>query len=431
MNWKEKYADKIVSLEEAMSHINYNDRVMPGCFGAEPCYLVQGLADAAPKIGKVRVIHAGNIGPEPHLQPGMEKWVDFTCLMAVPISRAAMDEKRADYLAQYFHQWPRLIRSEQMHINVGLIQLSEPNEDGICSFGVSADYGAYLPEVADITIAQINSEVPWIESNTTSLDNVDYLVIQDEPLVELKDSFPGEKEKKIAEYVLPLIQDGACLQIGRGKLPDYVMSQLMDRKDLSIHSEMISDGVMKLMEAGVVTNKYKKVHPGKTVCSMVCGSAELYKWVDHNSDVEVLPVDFTNDPFVIAQNDNVVSINSALQIDLQGQIVCDMIGPRQFTGVGGFTDFVRGSQASKGGKSIVAFASTANKGQVSRIVPYVSYGSCPAATRFDVNYVVTEYGAVQLWGKTVRERAKLLISIAHPDFREELTKQAYEMGLLW
>ncbi len=432
MDWKEKYADKIVSVEEAMSHIRKGEHVVPGCFGAEPCYLMQGLTDAAPKIGGVKVSHGGHVGPEPHLEPGMEKWIKFQCLMAVPKSRAALDEHRADYLPCYFHLWPRLLgKGGPQQVDVALIQVTEPDENGMCSFGVSADYTCYLPDIARITIAQVNKNMPYIKGNTVPVDRLDYLVIKDEPLVILSDSFAGEKEKAIAKYVVPLIEDGACLQLGRGKLPDYVLNELMDRKDLGIHSEMISDGVMKLMKAGVITNANKQFHPGKTVCSMICGSEELYKWSDRNDDIEVLPVDVTNDPFTIAQNDNVVSLNSALQIDLTGQIVCDMIGPRQFTGVGGFTDFVRGAQESKGGKSIVAFASTANKGTISRIVPHISDGSAAAATRFDVNYVVTEYGVAQLWGRTVRERVKAIISIAHPDFRDELTKAAYDMGYLW
>lgn len=431
MDWKKKYADKIVSVEEAMSHIRPGENVVPADFCAEPEYLMKGLAEAAPHLGGIRVTTPGNVGSEPHLQPGMEKYIDINTLCCVPVTRQAILDSRSTYTPCYFHQWPKLLaKGGPQAVDVALISLSEPNEEGICSFGVSADYTCYLPDNARITIAQVNKNVPWLESNTVSLDKIDYLVLHDEPLVVLQDSVPGPKEEAIARNVLPLIEDGACLQIGRGKLPDYVMSQLMDRKDLSIHSEMISDGVMKLMKAGVVTNKNKKVKPGKTVCSMIAGSAELYEWVDHNPDIEILPVDFTNDPFVIAQNDNVISLNSGIEVDLLGQVVCDMIGPKQYTGVGGFTDFVRGAQESRNGKVIIAFSAAAAGGKVSRIVPHITDGAAAGALRWDANYVVTEYGVAQLWGRSNAERVEQLIGIAHPDFRDELRQAAIDRHLL-
>ena len=432
MDWKEKYADKIVSADEAVSHIKGGELVVPADFCAEPCHLMQALADNAEKIGGVRVSHGGNVGPEPHIAPGMERFIDFDCLCAVPLSRAALDEHRADYVPSHFHQWPRLLgKGGPMQMDVALIQLSEPNEDGICSFGVSSDYTCYMPDIARLTIAQINRNVPWMDGNTVSLDKIDYLVVQDEPLVELTDSVAGAKEEAIAKHVLPLIKDGDCLQIGRGKLPDYVMSKLTDRKHLGIHSEMISDGVMRLMQAGAVDNSRKQIDTGKTVCSMVAGSAELYRWVSRNPEIAIKPVDYVNNPAVIAQNDNVVSLNSILEIDLQGQAVCDMMGPRQYTGIGGFADFVRGASESKGGRTILAFASSAAHGAVSRIVPTITPGACVASTRWDTNYVVTEYGVAQLWGKSVRERAEAMISIAHPDFRDYLRQEAMNLGLIW
>lgn len=432
MNWKEAYAAKIVSAEEAMSHIKTGDLVIPGDFCAEPVYLMQKLTERAMELDGIRVSHGGNVGPEPHLDPGMEKYIDFNCLCAVPKSRKAIAECRADFTPCFFHQWPRLMeKGGPIEPDVALIQISEPNEDGIASLGVSADFTCYLPELADLVIAQVNRNMPFMASNTISMDKIDYLVLQDEPLVELTDSAAGAKEDAIARYVVPLIDDGACLQIGRGKLPDHVMGLLTDKKDLGIHSEMISDGVMKLMKAGVVTNKYKKVHPGKTVCSMIAGSAEFYQWVNNAPDVEVLPVDYTNDPFVIAQNDNVISLNSGIEVDLLGQVVADTIGTRQYTGIGGFTDFVRGARASKNGKTIVAFSSTSGDGKTSRIVPHITPGAAVAATRYDVDYIVTEYGVAQLWGKTNRERVEALIAIAHPDFRDALRSYAKEVKLLW
>ena len=432
MNWKQKYAHKIMPVDEAMRHIRAGENIIPGDFCAEPEYLLHGLVNNAGDIGGVRVTHGGNVGSEPHLAPEMKDLIHFNCLCAVPVSARAIEECRADYVPCYFHQWPKLIgKGGPQQCDVAFLQVSEPNEEGICSLGVSSDFTYYLADIARLTIAQVNKHVPWMEDNTISIDKLDCLVLHDEPLVELKDSFAGPKEEAIAQYVLPLIEDGACLQIGRGKLPDYVMGKLIDRKHLGIHSEMISDGVMKLMEAGAVDNSLKKVLPGKTVCSMLAGSAELYRWADRNPNIALMPVDFTNDPFVIAQNDNVVSLNSAIEIDLLGQAVCDMIGPRQFTGVGGFTDFVRGAQRSKGGRTILAFSATSSNGKTSRIVPHVTYGAAVAATRWDTDYVVTEYGIAQLWGKSNRERVEQLINIAHPDFRDELRREAVERKLLW
>ena len=432
MDWKKRYADRIVSAKEAINHIQPGDMVVPADFCAEPVHLMQTLADEAPHLGGIRVSHGGNVGPEPHIDPGMERYVEFDCLCAVPKSRQALDEKRGDYVPCHFHMWPRLLGTGgPLQMDVALLQVSEPNENGEVSFGVSSDYTCYMPDVARLSIAQINKNVPWMDGNTCSLDKFDFLVLKDEPIVELLDSVAGEKEKAIAKFVLPLIKDGDCLQIGRGKLPDYVMNLLTDRKHLGIHSEMISDGVMRLMQSGAVDNTMKNIDKGKTVCSMVAGSAELYKWVSHNPQISIKPVDYVNDPCVIRQNDNVVSLNSILEIDLQGQAVCDMMGPRQFTGIGGFGDFVRGAAESKGGRTILAFASSAKGDTISRIVPTITPGACVASTRWDTNYVVTEYGVAQLWGKSVRQRAEELIAIAHPNFRESLRRSAMDMGLIW
>lgn len=430
MDWKERYADKIVPVEQAMKVIRDEDTVIPGDFCAEPVYLLEAMTKRAQELTRIHILHGGNIGPEPHLAPGMEKHIQFSCLCAVPVSRKALAEKRADFLPCYFHEWPRLFR-EKTRPDVALIQVTEPDENGIVSMGPSGDFTAYLPSLAKATIAQVNRNLPFIKSNTISVDQIDYLVPHDEPMLELMDSFPGEVEKEIAHNVTPLIHDGDCLQIGRGKLPDYVMTQLTDHKDLGIHTEMFSDGAMKLVQAGAINNSRKQFHPGKVVCSFIGGSRELYQWVSGNDCIDLLSVDIVNDPFVIAQNDNVVSLNSAIEVDLLGQAVADMIGDRQYTGVGGFTDFVRGAGASKGGRSIIAFASTSKDGKTSRIVPHVTEGAAVAATRYDVHYVVTEYGVAQLWGKTNRERVKALIAIAHPKFRDSLREYAIEKGLLW
>ncbi|MDO4648067.1 MAG: acetyl-CoA hydrolase/transferase C-terminal domain-containing protein [Eubacteriales bacterium] len=432
MSWREAYKEKIVSVEEAMEHIKEGDLIIPGDFCAEPVYLIDAMTKRAQEIGGkgIRIAHGGSVGPEPHLEPGMEKYIHFTCLCAVPKSRTALQECRVDFMPVYFHQWPKLFRTA-LKPNVALIEISEPDEKGFASLGVSCDYTCYLPEYADVVIAQVNKNMPYVDRNLVNMEKIDFVVPHDEPVVELTDSFAGEKEKAIAKNIVPLIHDGDCLQLGRGKLPDYVMTQLGDKKDLGIHSEMISDGALRLIRQGVITNSKKKFYQGQTVCAMLAGSADLYKWAEHNPELQLLPVDIVNDPKVIAQNDNVVSLNSALEVDLTGQIAADMIGPKQFTGVGGFTDFVRGASESNGGRTIVAFAATSSDGKHSRIVPHLTVGAAATATRYDVDYVVTEFGVAQLWGKTNRERVRELISIAHPDFREELTAYAYAQKMLW
>ncbi len=433
MGWKERYASKIMSAEQAVSNIRPGENVIPGDFCAEPVHLIQALADYAPQAGgRIKVSHGGNVGPEPHIESGMEQYIDFQCFCAVPKSRKALDECRAEYTPCFFYRWPEMmVEGGPQQCDVALLQVSTPDEDGNVSLGLSSDFTSLIPDIARLVIVQVNQQVPWVESNVISLDKADCIVEFDEPLVELLDSVAGEKEKAIAKYVLPLIEDGACLQIGRGKLPDYVLGELFDRKHLGVHSEMISDGVKKLMEAGVVDNSLKQIDKGKTVCSMVAGSAELYRWIDHNPDVVLKPVNYTNDPRTIALNDNVVSLNSGIEVDLLGQVVCDMIGSRQFTGIGGFADFVRGAQMSRGGKSIIAFSATSSDGKTSRVVPFTTYGAAVASTRWDTNYVVTEYGVAQLWGKTNRERVEELINIAAPNFREELRREAIERKLLW
>lgn len=429
MSWREKYSEKIVSVQEAMKQIKTGDMIIPGDFGAEPVYLMQAMTQRAKELGGIRVSHGGNIGPEPHLDEEMKDKIHFECLCAVPKSRKALEENRADFIPCYFHQWPRLMR-EILKPDVALVQITEPDEEGYASMGISGDFTCLLPSMAKITIAQINRQMPYVANNKIHIDQLDYLVEYDEPMVELTDSFPGEIEKEIGKYVVDLIHDGDCLQLGRGKLPDYVLNLLGDKKDLGIHSEMLSDGVMKLVKAGVITNKYKKVHPGKIVGGFAGGSKEFYEWIDHNDDLLLLPIDYVNDPKVIAQNDNVVSLNSAIEVDLLGQVVADMVGPKQFTGVGGFTDFVRGAFASKGGRTIVAFGSTAKNDTISRIVPTITPGAAIAATRYDVDYIVTEYGVARLWGKTTKERTKAIISIAHPKFRDELREYARTVNLL-
>ena len=263
------------------------------------------------------------------------------------------------------------------------------------------------------------------------MDELDYIVIHDQPLPELTKSQTGGVEQQIAAHIVPYIQDGACLQLGIGGLPDAILGFLKDKKHLGIHSEVLSDGIIDLYESGAIDNSQKKLDKGKIVANFLIGTKRLFDFADHNPDLLVVPVDYTNDPYIISQNDHVVSINSCLQVDLLGQVNADTIGGKQYSGCGGQIDFVRGAQMSRGGMSFITLPSTAKNGTVSRIIPHLETGTPVTTSRFDVQYICTEYGVVNLFGKTVSERAEALIEIAHPDFRPALRRQAVEEGLIW
>lgn len=429
---EKKYLEKIVTAKQAMQYIKNGDRIVPGDFCAEPVHLMDEFAKRAKELNGVKIVTGGNIGPEPHLEPGMEKYIQFNCLCAVPKSRKAILEGRCDYTPAFFHEWPRLFQKDgPLPVDVALVQLSVPDENGDCTFGISVDYTSYLPKVANITIAQINKNMPKINGPTINLSEIDFIVEYDEPIVELPKAPATDIDMAIGKLIEPLIPDGATLQIGRGKLPDAIMELLKHKNDLGVHSEMVADGVMELMKLGVVNNSAKKIHKGKTIATFLSGTKEFYDWADGNQDIELFPVDYVNDPFVVAQNPNMISINSAIEIDLTGQVVAEMVGPMQFTGIGGHTDHVRGARRSKGGKTIIAFPSTTSNGKISKIVPTITPGAAVGDTRFDVDYIVTEYGVAQLWGKNNRERVEQIINIAHPKFRDELLEKAKEYKRIW
>ena len=306
-----------------------------------------------------------------------------------------------------------------------MVTLSAPDKHGFCSFGISVDFTKTIAENAKIVIGQVNKYMPRTHGDSfIHISDIDFLVEHDEPLVELPKPHIGEVESKIGEYVASLVNDGDCLQLGIGAIPDAALQFMKDKKDLGIHSEMISDGVMDLMKAGVITNKKKNFHNRRTVVTFLMGTKDLYDYVDDNPFFEMYPVDYVNDPRVVSQNDNMVCINSCIQVDLTGQVVSGSIGPRQFSGVGGQVDFVRGAAWSKGGRNIIAMPSTV-KGKMSKIVPVITEGSSVTTSINDVDYIITEYGIAKLGSKSLNERARALINIAHPDFREELAK-AYE-----
>lgn len=429
-NWRDVYKDKIVSAEQALKAVKSGDRVVLGHACGEPPTLVKALVARAPELENVEVVHMVAMGPAEYAQPGMEKSFRHNALFVGATTRKAVEERRGDYTPCFFSEIPRLFTDKILPVDVVLMQITPPDEEGFCSYGVSADYTKPAAESARTIIAQVNNQMPRTCGAKIHLDSINYLVEKDEPLVELQPPKIGDIEKAIGENVAKLIEDGSTLQLGIGAIPDAVLLFLKDKKDLGIHSEMFSDGVVVLAEAGVINNRRKSIHTGKFVATFLMGTKKLYDFVNNNPNVEMYPVNYVNDPYIIGQHEKMVGINSALQVDLMGQVNAEMIGARQFSGVGGQVDFVRGTSRSIGGKAIIALPSTASRGKISRIACELDTGAGVTTSRNDIHYVVTEYGIAELRGKSLRQRAQALIAIAHPDFRETLTAQAQEKGLI-
>jgi 4-hydroxybutyrate CoA-transferase len=430
-DWKQKYSKKIMSADEALKAVKNNNRVVVGHACGEPPTLVEALVARAPELRNVEIVHMVAMGPAKYAQPGMEQSFRHNSLFVGATTRKAIAERRALHTPCYFHEIPRLFTWGILPVDVTLVQVSPPDDDGWCSLGVSVDYTLASTRADRVTIAQMNRFMPRTLGDRIHLDEIDCIVEKDEPIIELKPPAIGDKEKAIGGNVAKLIEDGSTLQMGIGAIPDAVLLFLKEKKDLGIHSEMFSDGIVDLAAAGVVTNRKKTINTGKFVATFLMGTRKLYDFVDNNPDVVMRTVDYTNDPFIIGQHDKLISINSALQVDMMGQVNAEMIGRNQFSGIGGQVDFVRGASRSKGGKSIIALPSTASGGKVSRIAVELGRGAAVSTSRNDVHYIVTEYGAAELRGKSIRERARALIAIAHPEFRDSLTKQASEAGFVW
>ncbi|WZL74489.1 acetyl-CoA hydrolase/transferase C-terminal domain-containing protein [Clostridiaceae bacterium 35-E11] len=424
MGWQEIYKQKLVSAEDAVKHIQSGNRVVTGHAVSEPVQLVDAMLKNKDQYENVEIVHMVAMGKGEYTKPEMAPHFRHNALFVGASTREAVQAGRADYTPCFFTEIPRLFKEGYLPVDVALIQLSRPDEHGYCSFGLSNDYTKPAAENAKLVIAEMNDQMPRTMGDSfIHISELDYIVETSYPVIELKPPKIGEIEKAIGEHCASLIEDGSTLQLGIGAIPDAVLLFLKDKKDLGIHSEMFSDGVVELVEAGVITNKMKTLHKGKMVVTFLMGTKRLYDFVDNNPSVELYPVDYVNNPCVIMQNYKMVSINSCIQIDLMGQIVSESIGLKQFSGVGGQVDYVRGTSMAKDGKSIIAIPSTASKGKVSRIVPFLDEGSAVTTSRNDVHYVVTEYGIAHLRGKTLKERAKALIEIAHPDFREQLTEE--------
>jgi 4-hydroxybutyrate CoA-transferase len=419
MDWKTWYSEHLCTAQEAVRRIKSGDRVVVAHATGEPSYVLDAMVANAAQYKNVEVVHMVAMGKAEYCKPEYDANFHHNSFFLGGTTRAAASEGRADFTPVYFSEIPGVLR-DCLHPNVAMIQVSPPDEHGYCSLGVSVDYTKTAAEIADLVIAQVNQQMPrTLGDSFLHVSQLDCIVETDLPVIELAPPKITEVERAIGENVATLIKDGDTLQLGIGAIPDAVLLFLKEKNDLGIHTEMFSDGVVELAEAGVITNKKKTLHPGKSVATFLMGTRRLYDYVDNNPAVAMYPVEYVNDPYVIAQNDNLVSINSCVQIDIQGQVVSTSAGLRQISGVGGQIDFVRGANMSKGGRAIMAMPSMTNKG-VSKIVTMLDPGSAVTTPRNDVNYVVTEYGIAQLRGKSLRKRAEELIAIAHPSVRDEM-----------
>ncbi len=418
------------SASEALQVLRSGERVFVGSGAAEPKHLVQALCESVENVADVEVIHILTLGDAPYAQQVYEGKLRHNALFIGSNIRSAVQQGLADYTPCFLHEVPSLFRDGKLPIDVALIQVSPPR-DGKCSLGVSVDVIKSAAESAKYVIAQINTSMPWVHGEAhVNVSDIDVFVEHSEPLCELPSAPVGAVEAWIGRYIARLIEDGSTLQLGVGKIPNAVLSALHSKRNLGIHSEMVSDGVLSLIEKGVLNGQSKTLHPNKHVVSFCLGTKALYNAVHENEDFAFYPSDYVNSPFVVAKNHKMVSINSALQIDLTGQVAADSLGSHFYSGVGGQVDFIRGAAGSHGGKSILGFPSTAKEESISRIVPVLSEGTGVVTTRADIDFVVTEYGIASLKGRTIRERAMSLIQVAHPKFREELIKKAKKLGYL-
>ncbi len=424
-NWQDHYNSKLVTAEEAVKCIQSGNRVVLGHACGEPQVLPTAMVERAQELKNVEVVHMVAMGKGLYAQPEMEGHFRHNGLFIGGPTRQAVKERRADYTPCFFSEIPALFRDGLLPVDVAMVTVSPPDRFGFCNLGVSVDYTLQAIKSAKTVIAEVNPNMPRTHGNSVvRVEEIDFFVPCNLPITELAPPKITDIETEIGRNVAKLVEDGATLQLGIGAIPDAVLHFLANKNDLGIHSEMFSDGVVDLAEAGVINCSKKSLHKGKMVVTFLMGSKKLYQWVHENPMVEMYPVDYVNDPYVIMKNDNMVAINSALQVDVLGQVAADTLGPVQFSGVGGQVDFVRGAARSKNGKAIIALPSTAAKGTVSRIVPVLDLGASVTTSRNDVDYVVTEYGIAALKGKTVLQRMEALISIAHPDFRNDLKEKA-------
>ncbi len=413
---------RAVSPEEVVSNIRSGDRVFLHAAAATPTPLILAMSARA-ELERVRLYHLHTAGPAPYSEPPVCERIRSVSLFTGPALRKAVNAGYADFVPVFLSDIPGLFKQKTVPLDVAIVQVSPPDRHGLCTLGTSCDAARAAVDTAKTVLAEVNEQMPRTHGNTTvPLSKITAFTLADRPLYESEPNAIGPVEARIGEIIAGLVEDGATLQMGIGAIPDAVLANLGNKHELGVHTEMFSDGLLPLIEGGVITNRRKEVHAGRTTTSFVWGSRALYDFVDDNPLVEFHGCDRTNDSAHIRRNPSVVAINSALQVDLSGQVCADSLGYQIYSGIGGQMDFIHGAALSKGGKPIIALPSTAKNGTMSRISLSLAEGSGVVTTRGHIHWVVTEYGAVNLHGCTLRERGERLISIAHPDFRAELTR---------
>ncbi len=436
MDWTKLYQSRVQTAEEAVRVIQSGQRVFLTGNVSVPQKVLAALVEYAPNLQNVEIVQVLTIGPTDYVSSEMQGHLRVNTMFISPNTRQAVQEGRADFTPVLLSEFPLLFKRGILPLDVALIHVSPPDEHGFCSLGVEVGPTKTPAEMAKVIIAEVNEQMPrTLGDSFIPISRIHHIVPVNYPIPELRMAEEGDPEivEKIASHIADLIPDGATMQLGIGAIPDAVLKYLYHKRDLGIHTELFSDGVIDLVNAGVLTNARKTLHPGKIVAGFLMGSKRLYEWVDDNPMIELHRTEYVNDPFVIAQNERMVAINSAIEVDLTGQVCADSIGPKLYSGVGGQLDFIYGASRAKEGVPIIALPSTVtlrDGTRLSKIVAMLKPGAGVVTTRNHVRYVVTEYGVASLYGKTIRQRAQELIRIAHPDFRDELTRQARELHYL-
>lgn len=426
-NWQDKYKSSITTPAEAVSRIRPGNRVFIGTGCAQPQELVRALAERGKALADVEVIHLLTMGEAPYATTELADSFRVNSFFISDNIRSVVQQGLGDYTPVFLSDIPRLFTAGELPLDAAFIQVTPPNERGLCSFGVSVDIVKSAAENASLVVAEVNSQMPWTAgSGMIDINDIDLLIPTNRPIIEFHPPVPDSVTRQIGEYIAALVDDHSTLELGIGRIPQAVLEFLKSKHDLGIHTEMFTDTIIDLIESGVITGNKKTLDRGKVVASFCMGTQKLYDYVNNNPAFAFHPTEYVNDPYVISRQHKQISINVALEVDLTGQVCADSLGSQFYSGIGGQVDFNRGAARSLGGKAIIALPSTARKSTISRIVSRLSPGAGVVTTRGDVHYVVTEYGAAYLHGKTVQERVIALISISHPDFRARLFKEAVE-----
>jgi len=417
---------KRTTADAAVSVIESGNRVFIHSVAAAPRQLIEAMTARAPELRDVEIVHLHTEGKAPYAAPDMSGSFRVNALFVGANVRDAIQKGDASYVPVFLSETPQLFRRNILPLDVALIQTSVPDPHGFCSLGVSVDCTRAAVQTARRVIAQVNPNMPRTHGDSMiHVNEIDDFIEVEDPLPEVPRPVLGDVEHAVGRHCAELIEDGATLQMGIGAIPDAVLASLTNHRDLGIHTEMFSDGAIDLIEAGVINGKMKRTHPGKVVATFVMGTRRVYDFINDNPQIAMLDVGYTNDTAVIRRNPRVTAINSAIEVDLTGQVCADSIGTRQYSGVGGQMDFIRGAALSDRGKPIIALPSTTRRGET-RIVPFLKQGAGVVSTRAHVHYVVTEYGVANLYGRNLRQRARVMIDISHPDHREFLEAQAHE-----